>query len=33
MGANGGIEGNFNALNFDQNQEKIRKNHFGKWKH
>jgi hypothetical protein len=27
------FEGNFNALNFDQNQEKIRKNHFGKWKH
>jgi hypothetical protein len=27
------FEGNFNALNFDQNHEKIRKNHFGKWKH
>jgi hypothetical protein len=27
------FEGNFNALNFDQNQEKVRKNHFGKWKH
>jgi hypothetical protein len=27
------FEGNFNALNFDQNQKKIRKNHFGKWKH
>ena len=27
------FEGNFNALNFDQNQEKSRKNHFGKWKH
>jgi hypothetical protein len=27
------FEGNFKALNFDQNQEKIRKKHFGKWKH
>jgi hypothetical protein len=27
------FEGNLNALNFDQNQEKSRKNHFGKWKH
>jgi hypothetical protein len=27
------FEGNFNVSNFDQNQEKIRKNHFGKWKH
>jgi hypothetical protein len=27
------FEGNFNALNFDKNQEKNRKNHFGKWKH
>jgi hypothetical protein len=33
IGRKWNFEGNFKALNFDQNQEKIRKNHFGKWKH